>query len=217
MNSSNHQKSTFIKDIYVARKHLMFYLNNLGFDVSEYSQFNISEINAMSQKNSGEFSELDFLVSNAEKGTQCYVKHNVYTSTLKQADIENYVMDFYEENDKKKTSLIIVSLNPANDTIQKVVKQMWKKYQEYVVVMDLRSLQFNILKHSYVPLHEKLEEKEKQEVFAKYNISHSGQLPEISMFDPVAKVLLMRPDELCKITRYDKISMQNEFYRICVI
>ena len=83
--------------------------------------------------------------------------------------------------------------------------------------MDLKSLQFNILQHSYVPLHEKLEEKQTQEVFKKYNISHSGQLPEISMFDPVAKVLLMRPNEVCKITRYDKISMENEFYRICVI
>ena len=126
-------------------------------------------------------------------------------------------MDFYEENDKKNTSLIIISLNPANDTIQKVVKQMWKKYEEYVVIMDLKSLQFNILEHSFVPLHEKLEEEQKLEVFKKYNISHSGQLPEISMFDPVAKVLLMRPDEVCKITRYDKISMENEFYRICVI
>ena len=217
MFSSNFQKSTFIRDIYIARKHLMYYLNNLGFDVSEFNQFNLSEINAMSQKNSGEFSELDFLVSNPDKGTQCYVKYNVFTSTLKQSDIENYVMDFYEENDKEKTSLIIVSLNPANDTIQKVVKQMWKKYQEYVVIMDLKSLQFNILKHSYVPLHEKLENQQKKEMYEKYNISHSKQLPEISMFDPVAKVLLLRPDEVCKITRYDKISMQNEFYRICVI
>ena len=32
----------------------------------------------------------------------------------------------------------------------------------------------------------------------------------------VAKVLLLRPGEVCKIQRYDKISFENLYYRVCV-
>ena len=36
-------------------------------------------------------------------------------------------------------------------------------------------------------------------------------------FDPVAKAILMKPGEVCKITRNDKISLENVMYRICVV
>ena len=49
------------------------------------------------------------------------------------------------------------------------------------------------------------------------NINDDSQLPEISILDPLAKVNLLKPGEVCKITRYDKISFTNYYYRICVI
>ena len=54
-------------------------------------------------------------------------------------------------------------------------------------------------------------------MFQKYNVTNNTQLPEISMFDPVAKAILLKPDEICKITRIDKTSFENDYYRICVI
>ena len=84
-------------------------------------------------------------------------------------------------------------------------------------MFDINSLMINILEHSFVPEHVKLNNEEKQLIYEKYNITHDNQVPEISIFDPVAKVMLMRPGELCEITRFDKISLQNKFYRICVI
>jgi len=74
----------------------------------------------------------------------------------------------------------------------------------------------NILQHSWVPQHIKLKESEKEELFKKFNISTNSQLPQISRFDPVARAILLRPGEVCKIIRHDKISLINEFYRICV-
>jgi len=85
------------------------------------------------------------------------------------------------------------------------------------MVFNISALQYNVLEHDFVPDHHKLSSKEKDDVFEKYNILNDKQLPEISMFDPVAKAILLRPGELCKITRYDKISYTNEFFRICVI
>ena len=53
-------------------------------------------------------------------------------------------------------------------------------------------------------------------IFKTYNLSNDKQLPEISRFDPVSKVIFLRPGEICEIIRYDKISLMNKYYRVCV-
>ena len=92
-----------------------------------------------------------------------------------------------------------------------------EKHGEYVIVYELKTLLFNILEHSYVPKHEKLTNEEKIQLYKTKNITHDSQVPEISMFDPMAKALLLKPGEVCKITRYNKISYIDYFYRLCVI
>ena len=57
---------------------------------------------------------------------------------------------------------------------------------------------------------------QKDELFKQYNLSNDSQLPEISRFDPVSKVIFLRPGEVCEIIRYDKISLTNKYYRVCV-
>ena len=74
----------------------------------------------------------------------------------------------------------------------------------------------NILKHTFVPKHVKLTPEEKIEFYKAYNIQNDLQLPEISRFDPVSKVILLRPNEVCEIIRYDKISLMNKYYRVCI-
>ena len=127
------------------------------------------------------------------------------------------VMSYYEENDKSKCIFIIIIQGTINDTVQKTIKHLWKKHQEYVVVYEVKHLLVNLLEHSYVPKHEKLTEIEKQALYSSKNILEDKQMPEISMFDPMAKVLLLKPGEVCKITRYNKISFMDDFYRLCVI
>ena len=61
----------------------------------------------------------------------------------------------------------------------------------------------------------KINDDEKEEFYKKYNVTEK-QIPEISRFDPVARALCLRPSQICKITRYDKISYKNDYYRICV-
>ena len=73
-------------------------------------------------------------------------------------------------------------------------------------------MSFNILKHSYVPLHEVVD---KDTVSKKYNIKDDSQYPDISRFDPVAVVLGFRPGILCKITRPSPNAIESEYYRLC--
>ena len=210
-----------IKHLYIARKNLIYYLENLGYDVSEYKQFNIAEISAMEKNSNSEFSALDFEVKRDREDNvveTCTIKYYI-KNNIKQTVLESIVTDYYEEKqeDKDNCNLIVISFNAMNDSLQKSIKSMWKKYKEYVVLLDIQSLQFNILEHSFVPKHIKLNMNEKQELYEKFNIRDDRQLPEISMFDPVAKVILLKPKDVCKIIRYDKISIINEFYRVCVV
>lgn len=220
---ANLQDNNRVNQIYVSRKHLIYYMKNLGFDVENYEQFNLAEINAMDQKSKKEkeFSLLDFEVHKTnEDGTleTCSIKYNINTN-IKQSFLERIVTEYYEEkqDSKENHSLIIVSMNAMNDTLHKTIKQLWKKYNEYVVLMDLNSLQFNILQHEFVPKHEKLSNTQKEQLYANFNIKDDKQMPEISMFDPVAKVILLKPGQVAKIIRHDKISLENIFYRVCVI
>lgn len=219
----NIQNSTIINDIYKSRKQILNYLTNQGFDTSKYSSFTISEINAMkqaiTQNNTSERSQLDFEVSNSkDQSHKCSVVYYL-KSNIKKAVLQEMVSEYYDYDDdkRKKCCIIIVILGNINDTIVNAVKELWEKYNEYCIVFDISSLQYNILEHDFVPKHEKVSKEDKIQLFDKFHIQQENQLPEISMFDPVAKTIMLRPGDICKITRYDKISFENIFYRMCVI
>jgi DNA-directed RNA polymerase subunit H len=215
------QNSTVINDIYTSRKQIVKYLKRLGYDTSQHEKFTIAEINAMKQasEDSAQVSQLNFEVSKTnEESVKCKVVYYLKPS-MKKSLLQEMVSDYYDYNDDKKKNgaIIIITLSNINDTITNAVRELWERYQEYCVVFDISTLQYNILEHEYVPHHQKLTEVEKVEMFKRFNVLKDNQLPEISMFDPVAKAILLRPGEVCKITRYDKISYKNEFYRNCVI
>ena len=215
MNFKN-QESTLIRDLYVSRNNLIKYLKIQNYNTTDYESFTINEINAMNQGNDIT-SQLNFEIEhNEDPERKCSIIY-MLKSSIKQSTLENTVLDYYEENDSNKCTLVIVTLNTINDSVQKVIKQLWKKYNEYVAIFDIPGLLFNILEHSFVPKHTKLNDEEKKEIYSKFNIKDDSQVPEISIFDPVAKTMLLRPGELCEIIRHDKISFENKFYRVCVI
>ena len=109
--------------------------------------------------------------------------------------------------------LLIITKDYAS-TMNDLLRTKYSNY--YINIYKIQELQYNILEHSYVPQHIKLNEIEKKELYLKYNIENDKQMPQISRFDPVAKAILLRPGEVCKIIRHDKISLQNDYYRICV-
>ena len=51
------------------------------------------------------------------------------------------------------------------------------------------NISYNILNHTLVPPHRILNETETNEIKEKYNIINDPEFPEISRFDPVAKVI----------------------------
>ena len=70
----------------------------------------------------------------------------------------------------------------------------------------------DITKHILVPEHTKLNEKEKQEVFEKYNCSFK-ELPKIPKIDPAVKHMNLKVGDVVKIIRKSKTAGHAIFYR----
>ena len=72
------------------------------------------------------------------------------------------------------------------------------------------------MNHSLVPDHRVINDVEVVEVMKKYNISSLAEFPDISRFDPVARVIGLRPGKVCHIIRSSKTSVTADYYRVCV-
>ena len=67
-----------------------------------------------------------------------------------------------------------------------------------------------------VPYHKKLTLEEKAILDKKYNILNNNQWPEISMSDPVAQAIGLRPGYLCEILRKSQTASIAKYYRLCI-
>lgn len=214
------QKNNSIKELYISRCTILDYLKRDGYDTSAHDTITINELTAMknSMKTIDVYSALDFEVKKNNGKNICNVMFYLKPSTIKQNTLENIVMEHFEEiEDKENQILIIIMYGNMNDTVKKTIENLWKKYKEYVIVYEIKRLLYNVLEHSYVPEHIKLTHSEKDELFKTMNINNESQIPEISAFDAVAKALMLKPGEVCKIKRHDIISFENNYYRFCVI
>ena len=200
-----------VRVIHTSRQNLLKQLSVLGYDTSTYDAFGIAEVNTMMAKN-----QLDMLLED-EKQRRVYIKYHL-GKTIRQNNIDEIIDDLFniEKTLEKKDSVIIIIKDIPNDTINGIIKSIWDNEGIFISVRGIKTLQFNVFEHEYVPKHEILNVGEIDEIKKRYNILNDAMIPEISRFDPVALALLMRPKEICKITRSSKTSITSEFYRICV-
>lgn len=211
-------KSIYLSKLYKSRTNLIYYLTEMGYDCSSYEYFSMEELDVIQKSNN-----LDFMVVKDDE--KCYVKYMTEdantknpANSVKKLNISNIIDSMFTQEGllTEKDTLVLITNDYSVDSIHKALKNIWELKQIYVVLFDLKQLQLNVLKHRLVPKHVKLSASEKTELYQTLNIEEDRQLPEISRFDPVAKTLFLRPGEVCQITRFDKISYTNEFYRVCV-
>lgn len=221
VNVSTHE----ITSLYKSRTVLLKLLKLQGYDVTDYDGFGMHEIHTMVKHN-----QLDMLVSTkstvatatASAASKAYIKFAGFgTHTMKkiqQKDIHNIVDDLFvlEEVLTKNDKLIVVVGHQINDTIVQLLNQLWEREKHFIIIFSIEQLQFNILEHQYVPLHEILNADEEEVIKRQYNITNPDQLPSISRYDPVAQAIGIRPGQICKITRPSKTSILSYYYRVCV-
>ena len=202
--------SDAISTIYNSRKILMEILESRGYDVSEYNDFSISDVHSMAQNN-----QLDLLLTGKD-GKKIFVKYYL-AKKLGANNVQDFVDDIFhlEKILTPSDDLLIISKDPANDTMINLLKEIWAMEKIYVAILNIACLGFNILNHSLVPSHIILNARQKTQIQEKYNITQDSQFPEISRFDPVALAIGLRPTELCEIIRSSKTAITSKYYRLC--
>ena len=211
-------QSSHINEICKSRKHIVNFLKRQGFNVTDYESFSIHEVNAMYQAK-----QMDMLLKKDDGSKKTYVKYHTGKSSqieknLRPVSIYEYIEDLFtlEEILVKTDDLIIIINDEPNETIEKTLKHIWEQDKIFIIIQNLKRLQFNILNHILVPPHRILSDMEVLEVKARYNIMHDGQFPDVSRFDPVAQAIGIRPGQVCEIIRQSKTAISAPYYRICV-
>lgn len=205
-----------ILSIYKSRKNILELLETQDHDVSEYKNFSITEIDAMFINN-----QLDMLVSNTQTNTKTYVHYFISAAQPKQirpANLDKIVQDlFYMEGvlTKEDTIVIIIDDEP-NDALITKLNYLYDHSGIFIVVHNLKRLQFNILEHRLMPEVTILNSAQMEELKKTYNIKDLDQLPEISRYDPMALAICLRPKQVCKLIRNSPTSMYSIYYRVCV-
>jgi DNA-directed RNA polymerase subunit H (RpoH/RPB5) len=224
-------------NIFKSRTTITELLYEQGYDTKEYESFNVNEVDAMILTG-----QLDMIVSNKTDEAmdksdikKVYVKYYLEAKQLRGPVLDDIVEDLFvsqyggragesiqsaKENMEttltKKDTLVIIVENEPNESIISKVEYLYEKDGIFVVLFNIRRLQFNILRHRLVPPIHILTPSEKEEFMSKYNINSLGKIPEIGRFDPQAQAVFLRPGEICRFERESISSLKYYYYRVCV-
>jgi DNA-directed RNA polymerase subunit H (RpoH/RPB5) len=216
---STQNSSILISHIYNSRQVILELMAKQGYNVNEYANFSINEVNSMKQND-----QLDMLLeTNDDKVTDEMPKKKIYiryylTSRPAAKNIQEMIDDLFvlTETLKKTDTLFIIIKDEPNDTLINDIKHIWDSEGVFIVIESIKRLQFNILNHVLVPSHRVMPETEVKKIMKKYNLLEKTQFPEISRFDPVAKIIGLRPGNVCHIIRPSKTAIETNYYRVCI-
>jgi len=199
--------------IYKSRVNILKQLGNQGYNVTDYSEFSINEIDTMFSNK-----QLDMLVTNENTDKKTYVKYYLDAKQVRPQYLDEIIEDLFLADTvlTKDDTLIIIIDGEPNDTIISKVNYLYDHDGIFVVIHNISRLQFNLLEHSLVPPIKILTEGETSQLLSKYNLKDITQLPEMSRFDPQALAIAMRPGQVCAIERKSVTALKYEYYRVCV-
>lgn len=210
--------STATSSIYNSRKNVLDLMKKQGYNVDDYSNFSINEVNLMKQNN-----QLDMLLELKEEDPDTKRKNKIYiryylAKMIRPNNIQEMIDDLFnlEEILTKDDTLFIIIKEEMNENLMNTTKHIWEKDGILIVFQSIKRLQFNILEHILVPEHRVMSSVEVENLMKTYNITDLCQLPDISRFDPVAQVIGLRPGKVCEITRSSKTSIKTKYYRVCI-
>ena len=216
MTSQN--SSAIISTVYTSRNIILDLMGKQGYNIEDYGNFSVNEVNSMKQNN-----QLDMLLEKKEDDPVTKRKNKIYIryylgKTIRPSNLQEMIDDLFnlEEILKKDDTLFIIIKDEINETLTNELKHIWESDGIFIVIENIKRLQFNILDHELVPEHTILPESEVVNIMKKYNITDKIQFPDISRFDPVARAIGLRPGQLCHIVRPSKTAIEADYYRICI-
>lgn len=208
--------NNLILKLHTSRVNLLKQCESLGYDVSEHLDTSNLEVDKLYVNN-----KLDMIIENNEK-KKIYIKYSYPTdkknNSFTKKDLDNVKDELYDVENTltNDDTLIIVMDDEPNDSLVTRLKYIYEQDGVFIVIHNIKRLQYNVLEHTLVPQCRVLSNEEVDELKVKYNIKDLSQLPEVSRFDPQSLAICLRPGQVCKYTRKSVASMEHEYYRVCV-
>lgn len=227
---SNQNSNILISHIYNSRKIVLELMEKQGYNVNDYANFSINEVNSMKLNNQLDMllenntnndntsdTNSDIIKPNGNMKKKIYIRYYL-TSRPTPKNIQEMIDDLFilTETLQKTDTLFVIIKDDPNETLINEIKHIWESEGIFIVIESIKRLQFNILNHILVPPHRVLTEEEVKQIMIKYNITDKVQFPDISRFDPVARVIGLRPGQVCNIIRASKTAIETNYYRVCV-
>ena len=180
--------SNRILSIFKSRNVILDHLKQLSYSASDYDVFSINEIDAMFVN-----SQLDMLISHNTEDKKVYIKYYLFSKNvskqIRPQILDTIIEDLYEIESvlTPKDTLVIIIDEEPNDTIITKLIYLYERTGIFVVIHNIKRLQFNLLNHILCPTVNILDEKGMEEINVSLNLkSNFKLLPEISRFDPMA-------------------------------
>ena len=216
MTSQN--SSAIISTVFTSRNTILDLMGKQGYNIEDYANFSISEVNSMKQNN-----QLDMLLEKKDEDPLTKRKNKIYIryylgKTIRPANIQEMIDDLFnlEEILKKEDTLFIIIKDEINETMTNELKHIWETDGIFIVIESIKRLQFNVLDNNLQPKFAIVPESEVVNIMKKHNITNKIEFPDISRFDPVSRAIGLRPGQLCHIVRSSKTAIEANYYRLCV-
>jgi len=209
--------SNRILSIFKSRTTILDFMERLGYETVDYTTFSINEIDAMFVN-----SQLDMLIKHKSSDKKVYIKYYFSAKTgsrqIRPQTLDTIIEDLYEIEGvlAPPDTLIIIIDEEPNETILNKVKYLYERNGIFVVIHNIRRLQFNLLNHALNPKVEILDDAAVKDILVKYNLKNVQMLPEISRFDPLALAIALRPGQVAKFIRNSATALHQDYFRICV-
>lgn len=205
---------SLVQQVFKSRTHILEIMSSLGYQTSEYEGFSLLEVDNMVIQHT-----MDMLLERQEPtAKKAFIKYMLNTKITPQL-LNEMMEDLYDINQllTEKDLLILITNRNISDSLKEHIQFLFDHDKKHVIVHDIRALQFNGLKHRFVPRAEVLTQEATEQFKKEYHVADVlKQLPELDRFDAQAKLLCVRPGEVVKFWRLSQTAMENVYYRVCV-
>ena len=131
------QNGNVVAQIYKSRLTIIAHLKSQGYDTTDYENFGINEVNIMYNSK-----QLDMLLKKNDE-TKSYVKYHPLNKILSVKNIREYIDDLFELEEvlKKNDNLIIIIKDEPNETLQKILRNIWE------LALMVKHMKLNLVKY----------------------------------------------------------------------
>lgn len=210
-----------VQKLYRSRGVVLEMLEARNYNVNNYKNYTLKEINAMhkntSTKTTAETQPLDILVKHNEKENIALVKY-IYSSKIRINNILSLLTELKKDKLEHEDDVVIFITRDkiTNENIfDAQLENIYQNEKRYVQVFWIDKLVINITKHELVPNHRILSGDEKENLLKKLDINNFTQLQLILKTDPVAKYYGMKRGDVCEILRSSETAGMYINYRYC--